>query len=149
MDKHVKEYLKQVNQTRIMSGGRLTLPKRVREALDVKQGDSVRFFIDGAQVLIRAATSSHDFSGVMQCDGSPAPQGRLTLPKPVQQALDVKPGDSVRFFIHRGAGEVQMRAVHSVHRLYGSLAYDGPPATLEDMDRSVAEGRAGYGGEDA
>ena len=40
-------------------------------------------------------------------------------------------------------GEVRITAVRPVERLYGALEYDGPPVTLEDMERAAAEGTAG------
>ena len=89
MDKHVKEYRKQVNQTSVTSKGQLTLPKRVRDALGLKPGDTVRFFIHGNEVLVAAV-------------------------RPI--------GDS-----------------------FGMLAYDGPPISVEEMDRAVAEKGPVYG----
>ena len=67
-------------------------------------------------------------------------KGRITLPKAVREALSVAPGDRVRCII--AGDEVRIMAARPIERLYGALAYDGPPATLEDMDRAVAEGAA-------
>ena len=65
-------------------------------------------------------------------------KGRTTLPKAVREALGVRPGDRVRYFVVDG--EVRIRAVRPIHRLYGVLAHDGPPVTLDDMERAIAEG---------
>ena len=65
-------------------------------------------------------------------------RGQTTLPKEVREALDLKAGDKVRYFIYDG--EVRIAPVRPIGRLFGILKYDGPPATLEDMDRAIAEG---------
>lgn len=67
-------------------------------------------------------------------------KGRTTLPRAVREALSVAPGDRVRYII--AGDEVRIMAARPIERLYGALAYDGPPATLEDMERAVAEGAA-------
>lgn len=65
-------------------------------------------------------------------------KGQTTLPKAVRDALSVQAGDRVRYVIQDGA--VRIVPVRSVSRLFGILRHDGPPATLEDMERAVAEG---------
>ena len=65
-------------------------------------------------------------------------RGQTTLPKEVRDALDLKAGDRVRYFIYDG--EVRIAPVLPISRLFGVLKYDGPPATLEEMDRAIAEG---------
>ena len=65
-------------------------------------------------------------------------KGQTTLPKVVRDALSVQAGDRVRYFVLDG--EVRIVPVRPIRRLYGMLRYDGPPVTLEDMDRAVAEG---------
>lgn len=68
-------------------------------------------------------------------------KGQTTLPKAVREALSVVPGDRVRYVIT--GDEVRITAVRPVERLYGALEYNGPPVTLEDMERAAAEGVAG------
>lgn len=63
---------------------------------------------------------------------------QITLPKAVRDALGVCPGDRVRYFIVDG--EVRIRAVRPIQHLYGMLARDGPPATLDDMQRAIVDG---------
>lgn len=65
-------------------------------------------------------------------------RGQTTLPKEVRDALDLKAGDRVRYFIYDG--EVRIAPVLPIERLFGILKYDGPPVSLEDMDRGIAEG---------
>ena len=61
-------------------------------------------------------------------------KGRTTLPKPVREALGVRPGDRVRYFIQ--GDEVRIIPVRPLARLFGALKHDGPPVTLEEMERA-------------
>ena len=63
-------------------------------------------------------------------------KGRTTLPKPVREALGVGPGDRVRYLIL--GGEVRIIPMRPLARLFGMLKYEGPPKTLEEMERAVA-----------
>ena len=65
-------------------------------------------------------------------------KGQTTLPKPVREALRVGAGDRVRYVILDN--EVRVLPVRPVGRLFGALKHDGPPVTLEDMERAIAEG---------
>ena len=65
-------------------------------------------------------------------------KGQTTLPKPVREALGVETGDRVRYVI--ADGEVRILAVRPVGRLFGALRHDGPPVTLEQMEKAVADG---------
>ena len=65
-------------------------------------------------------------------------KGQTTLPKAVRKALSVGPGDRVRYFIHNG--EVWIRPVRPITRMYGMLQYHGPTVTQAEMDRALAEG---------
>ena len=69
-------------------------------------------------------------------------KGQTTLPKAVREALGVGPGDRVRYVILDN-GEVRMLPVRPISELFGMLKYDGPPVTLEDMERAVVEGATG------
>ena len=51
-------------------------------------------------------------------------KGQTTLPKPVREALGAGPGDRVRYTILDG--EVRIRAVRPIQRLFGVLTHDGP-----------------------
>ena len=68
-------------------------------------------------------------------------KARRPCPKPVREALSVGPGDRVRYVILEG--EVRIMPVRPVSRLFGVLEHHGPPVTLEDMDRAIAEGASG------
>ena len=65
-------------------------------------------------------------------------KGQTTLPKAIRESLAVKPGDKVRYVI-LDEGVLIMR-VRPTSRLFGSLKYDGPAVSLEEMDESIAEG---------
>ncbi len=68
-------------------------------------------------------------------------KGQTTLPRAVREALAVYGGDRVRYLI--SDGEVLIRPVRPINRLFGALQHNGPPATLEDMDRAIADGAIG------
>ena len=65
-------------------------------------------------------------------------KGQTTLPKAVRDALGVRPGDRVRYLIDDD--DVRILPVRSINRLFGALKTDGPAATLDDMQRAIAEG---------
>lgn len=65
-------------------------------------------------------------------------KGQTTLPKAVREALGVRPGDRVRYFVEDG--QVRIRAVRPIQRLFGVLAHDGPPVTLDDMQQAIVDG---------
>ena len=65
-------------------------------------------------------------------------RGQTTLPKAVRAALGVKPGDRIRYVVLEDG--VRILPLRPVVRLFGALEYDGPPASLEDMERAIVEG---------
>ena len=65
-------------------------------------------------------------------------KGQTTLPKSVREALGVRPGDRVRYVV--SGDEVRILPVRPLARLFGALKHDGPPRTLEDMERAIADG---------
>ncbi len=69
-------------------------------------------------------------------------KGRTTLPKVVREALGVMPGDRVRYVIFDD-NDVRMIPVRPLSRLFGAFQHDGPPVTLEDMERAIADGANG------
>ena len=66
-------------------------------------------------------------------------KGQTTLPKSVRRALGVEPGDRVRYVIFDN-GEVRLMPVRPLSRLFGVLKHEGPPVSLEEMERAIAEG---------
>jgi len=68
-------------------------------------------------------------------------KSQTTLPKAVRNALGVGPGDRIRYTI--SDGDVRILAVRPIERLFGAIEYDGPPVSLADMDRAIADGAKG------
>lgn len=67
-------------------------------------------------------------------------KGQTTLPKSVRQALDLGPGDRLRYVILDG-GQVRIMRTRSVSGLAGMLRRNlKAPVTLEQMDEAVAQG---------
>ena len=64
-------------------------------------------------------------------------KGQTTLPKAVREALGVVPGDRVHYVILDN--EVRMMPMRPLARLFGALKHDGPPVTLQDVERAIAE----------
>lgn len=67
-------------------------------------------------------------------------KGQTTLPKAVRQALDLEPGDRLRYVI-LDDGQVRLMRTRPVLGLAGLLRRAGQAAvSLEDMDTAIAEG---------
>lgn len=65
-------------------------------------------------------------------------KGQTTLPKAVRAALNLQPGDRVRYVI---VGEdVRILPVRPVSELAGSIEYNGAPLSLQDMDDAIEAG---------
>ncbi len=64
-------------------------------------------------------------------------KGQTTIPRPVREALGLQTGDTIRYLIRDG--EVRIKPVRPIDRLYGILKYDGPPVTLEQMNRAIRD----------
>lgn len=64
-------------------------------------------------------------------------KGRITLPKPIREALSLKTGDRVRYVIDKG--RVLILPVRPISWLSGALPYDGPPISLEEMNAAIRE----------
>ncbi|MYG28475.1 MAG: AbrB/MazE/SpoVT family DNA-binding domain-containing protein [Boseongicola sp. SB0677_bin_26] len=66
-------------------------------------------------------------------------KGQTTLPRAVRDALGLEPGDRVRYIIF-DSNEVRILPVRPLARLFGAFKHDGPPVTLDDMERAADEG---------
>ena len=60
------------------------------------------------------------------------------MPRAVRDALSVTAGDRVRYIIQNG--EVRIRTVRPISRLFGVLKSDGPAVSLDDMERAIVDG---------
>ena len=65
-------------------------------------------------------------------------EGQTTLPMAVRDSLAVRAGDRLRYVIVDEG--VLMVPVRPTSRLFGSLKYDGPPVSLQDMEDAISEG---------
>ena len=65
-------------------------------------------------------------------------KGQTTLPKAVREALGLKSGDRLRYFI--SGDTVRLVRPKSLIEMSGCLAgrYAGPPVSIEEMDEGVA-----------
>ncbi len=68
-------------------------------------------------------------------------KGQTTLPKPVRDTLGVQAGDRVRYVVLDG--EARILPVRPIGRLFGVLKHDGPPVTVEEMKRAIADAASG------
>lgn len=67
-------------------------------------------------------------------------KGQTTLPKIVRQALDLSPGDRLRYVILDN-GQVRIMRTRPVAGLSGMLHRDcRPPVTLDQMEAAIAQG---------
>jgi antitoxin PrlF len=64
-------------------------------------------------------------------------KGQTTIPKAVREHLKLKPGQRVKYFIHPD-GTIVLLPTLPVSALRGLLRWNGPPATLEEMDDAIA-----------
>ena len=55
----------------ITAKGQTTLPRAVRDALDIKAGDRIRYVIEGSQVRILPVRPINRLYGALQYDGPP------------------------------------------------------------------------------
>ena len=129
----------------------IILPQSALEALSLKQGRQVRIFIsegvvsiEPVHVLKRPDGTSpkddrpkmHDKEPVSIRKATIGKGGQLVLPEAALEAISLHPGDQVRLFISEG--EVGVMPVRSLKQLFGSLKYDGPPISLEQMNEDIA-----------
>jgi AbrB family looped-hinge helix DNA binding protein len=64
-------------------------------------------------------------------------KGQTTIPKAIREHLRLKPGAQVKFFVGHD-GRVFMLPVRPISELRGIVKYDGPPASVEEMDEAIA-----------
>jgi AbrB family looped-hinge helix DNA binding protein len=69
-------------------------------------------------------------------------KGQVTVPKAVREDLGLTAGSQVSFTREADGSYRMERLGRPVARLAGALRYDGPPKTLEDMDRGIAQAAA-------
>lgn len=70
-------------------------------------------------------------------------KGQMTVPIDVRRKLGLVPGDKLRFEFEEDGRLVVLpprKKTGKMEDLIGCLKWDGPPKTLEDMERAIEEG---------
>ena len=60
-----------IYESLIDARGRTTIPKAVREALDLQRGDRIRYLVGGREARIRPVRTIARLRGIVQHDGPP------------------------------------------------------------------------------
>lgn len=69
-------------------------------------------------------------------------KGQIVIPKEVREIMGIKQGSRVYFDVDEQGNVRLRRGSRSLRDLAGFIKWDGPPVTLEDMDRAIAEAAA-------
>lgn len=72
--------------------------------------------------------------------GTMTSKGQITIPKDVREDLGLRSGSRVTFTRNDAGDYVLTTDAVRAGQLIGLLDYGGPPRTLEDMDRAIADG---------
>jgi AbrB family looped-hinge helix DNA binding protein len=70
-------------------------------------------------------------------------KGQITIPAEVRKKLGLKPGDRVRFIEGENGEYIFRPKTGSIMTLKGFLQWTGKPATIEEMNETIAQGWAG------
>ena len=66
-------------------------------------------------------------------------KGQIVIPKEVRTRMHLNKGDRVEFLLEAD-GVVRLRPMtRDIRSLRGILKWEGPPVSLEDMDRAIEE----------
>ena len=66
-------------------------------------------------------------------------KGQITIPAETRKRLRLVPGSKVDF-VQNEKGETVLRAkTGDIRKLRGFFKYDGPPVSIEDMDKAVRQ----------
>ncbi len=66
-------------------------------------------------------------------------KGQITVPADVREKLRLVPGSKVDFVLNAAGETVLKPRTGDIRRLRGIFKYDGPPVSIEDMNRAVGE----------
>jgi AbrB family looped-hinge helix DNA binding protein len=81
----------------------------------------------------------------MNARGKISSKGQVVIPKSVRDAYGLTAGSEVDFetsgdvIVLRPRPQRTARRAYSIDEVAGFLKYDGPPVTLEDMERGIEE----------
>lgn len=68
---------------------------------------------------------------------------QITIPLEVRRKLGLKPGDQVLFDEGPNGTYTFAPKKQSIMDLYGAGKWDGPPVSIEEMNRTIEQGWAG------
>jgi len=74
--------------------------------------------------------------------GTITSKGQITIPKEVRDDLGLGPGTRLSFLKNEEGVYELHRERRTVKDLAGSLRYDGPPKSIEEMDDAIAAAAA-------
>ena len=74
--------------------------------------------------------------------GTRTSKGQITIPKDVRDELSLEPGSRVSFVKNEDGFFELHRERRPVRDLAGSLRFEGPARTLEEMDAAIAAAAA-------
>lgn len=75
--------------------------------------------------------------------GTMTSKGQITIPKDVREDLGLQPGSTVGFEKNEdGSYTLRIARSRNIMDLAGSIPYDGPPLSVEEMDEAIAAGAA-------
>jgi len=66
-------------------------------------------------------------------------KGQITLPAEMRAKLGLGPGSRVHFEERHDGSFVIRRKTGDIRELRGIIKYDGPPLSIEDMNRAIGE----------
>ena len=67
-----------MHQSKILSRGRTTIPKAIRDEIGLKPGDTVRYSIRDGAIHIKPLISAKSLKGMLKYDGSPVSLREIT-----------------------------------------------------------------------
>jgi AbrB family looped-hinge helix DNA binding protein len=69
-------------------------------------------------------------------------KGQVTIPAAVRKKLRLRAGSKIDF-VENKAGETVIRPkTGSIRDLYGCIKYDGPPISIEEMNKAIGRAAA-------
>lgn len=66
-------------------------------------------------------------------------KGQITVPAEVRAKFRLHAGTKIDFIVNQAGDLVLKPKTGDIRRLRGIVKYDGPPVSIEDMDRAIGE----------
>ena len=64
-------------------------------------------------------------------------KGQITIPKPIRDAFNIKPGDRIEFFIDDKGKLIVWPITRDITSIKGIVDYSGPAVSVEDMNKAI------------